>query len=115
MLPPPPSYKEQSPWSHSPLQVQKEPRSEIFSNRKALKQMKRDVLQDEYVDAHGCFLFKLNRGMWLSGNKAADTRMLKPSLCAGYDLQVLIRRVFVCVCGGCVMYAFIPLFKVKEL
>lgn len=77
--------------------------------------MKRDVLQDEYVDAHGCFLFKLNRGMWLSGNKAADTRMLKPSLCAGYDLQVLIRRVFVCVCGGCVMYAFIPLFKVKEL
>lgn len=38
-------------------------RTESFSTRKALKQMKPDVLQDEYVDAHGCFLFKLNRGM----------------------------------------------------
>lgn len=56
------------------------PELQSFSNRKTLKQMKQDILPDECVDAHGCFLFKLNWGMRLSGNNTADTRTLKPSL-----------------------------------
>lgn len=36
--------------------------------------MKQDILLDEYFDTQGCFLFKLNWGMWLGGKNTADTR-----------------------------------------
>lgn len=59
--------------------------------------------------------------MWLSGSNTTDTRMLKPSPCAGYDLEVLIGLVCLCVCVliACARVgwecASIMLFKVKEL